>query len=326
APKRAWTFLLLPKWGCAADASPGCGPPAAQNARSSAGETVKGANAMHLRKLVRPRTAVAVVVAAIATAGLAAAAPAPTLVSGPSPYAGCTIGGPGTNYPNAEVEPWVAANPHNSANLIGAWQQDRWNNGGAHGLVAGYSFDGGATWGETTLPFSACAPGGLSYERASDPWVSIGPDGTAYTISISFNQSNNDNAVAAATSTDGGRTWGNLRVLIADNAPNFQFFNDKESITANPTVAGEAYAVWDRLQAPNGNPEANLHTSAFKGPAMFSRTTDGGNTWSTPTEMVSFKASNRQTIGNQIVVDQRNGTLYDVFDLIQPPFSKTAFK
>src|SRR5437867_7127919 len=38
------------------------------------------------------------------------------------------------------------------------------------------SFNSGLTWGETTLPFNACAPGGLSFERASDPWVSIGPE------------------------------------------------------------------------------------------------------------------------------------------------------
>src|SRR5205085_5879223 len=171
---------------------------------------------------------VAATVVVAATAGAATVAPL-VVASGPSPFATCTAGsGPGAvNYTNAEVEPWVAVNPANPSNIIGAWQQDRWNDGGAHGLVAGFSSDGGTTWGETTLPFSACAPGGLSYERASDPWVSIGPDGTAYTVSISFNASNNNNAVAAATSTNGGKTWRNLRVIQADNAPNFQFFNDK---------------------------------------------------------------------------------------------------
>src|SRR5256885_12021137 len=78
------------------------------------------------------------------------------VVSGPSPYANCTAGiGPGAAvYTNAEVEPSVAVNPANPKNLIGAWQQDRWNDGGSHGLVAGYSFDGGKTWGTTALPFS----------------------------------------------------------------------------------------------------------------------------------------------------------------------------
>jgi hypothetical protein len=225
---------------------------------------------------------------------------------------------------NAEVEPYVAVNSSNHSNIIGVWQQDRWNNGGAHGLVAGSSIDGGKTWSETPLPFSACA-NGLGYERASDPWVSIGPDGTAYTVSISFNQSNNNNAVAAATSRDGGKTWQNLSVIIADNQPTLQFFNDKESVTADPTQAGVAYAVWDRLELPNGNPDANLHTAAYRGPTFFSKTTNGGLTWSSPKIIVNVP-SRQQTIGNQIVVDSKTGTLYDFFDLITPPFKVTAFK
>ncbi len=245
-------------------------------------------------------------------------------VSGPSPFATCTIGGPGTNFPNAEVEPYVAVNPANSKNIIGVWQQDRWSNGGAHGLVAGFSSNGGKTWGETPLPFSACA-GGLGYERASDPWVSIGPDGTAYTVSISFNAANNNNAVAAAVSTDGGKTWTHLSVIIADNQPNFQFFNDKESVTADPVKAGFAYVVWDRLETPNGNPDAELHTAAFRGPAFFAETINGGLTWSSPKVIVDTP-SRQQTIGNQIVVDRKTGVLYDFFDLITPPFSVTAFK
>ncbi len=252
------------------------------------------------------------------------------LVSGPSPYASCSNGSQtGTNFVNAEVEPYVAANPTNSRNIVGVSQQDRWSNGGSHGLVAFFSFSGGNTWGETTLPFDACAPGtpsALQYQRASDPWVSVGPDGTAYTVSISFNNTNNNNAVAAATSTDGGQTWGNVRVIIADNEPNFQFFNDKESVTADPVTPGEAFVVWDRLESPNGNPDADLHTAAFRGPTFFSKTTDGGNTWSSPKIIVPFTASRQQTIGNQIVVDPRNDTLFDFFDLITPPFSPSAFK
>lgn len=263
---------------------------------------------------------------ALAISVVHAAAVGPlTIVSGPSPFAACTVGGPGTNYVNAEVEPYVAINPTNANNLIGAWQQDRWNNGGAHGLVAGYSFNGGTTWGETTLPFSVCAPGGLNYERASDPWVSIGPDGKAYAVSISFNQSDAANSVGAATSSDGGKTWGNVKTIIADTS--IQFFNDKQSVTADPTTAGVAYAVWDRLASPNDNPQANLHTAAYTGPAYFSKTTDGGVTWSKPRVIVATPAR-QQTIGNQIVVDSRNGktTLYDFFDLISPPFSVSATK
>src|SRR3989442_2457265 len=67
-----------------------------------------------------------------------------TLVSGPSPFAACDIfGEPGTNFLNAEVEPWVDVNPTNPRNIVGVWQQDRWSNGGARGLVAGETHNGG---------------------------------------------------------------------------------------------------------------------------------------------------------------------------------------
>ena len=73
------------------------------------------------------------------------------VASGLSPFApGC--GGPGeasagsVNYLNAEVEPHLADDPTDASTLAGAWQQDRWNDGGAHGNVHAYSHDGGATW------------------------------------------------------------------------------------------------------------------------------------------------------------------------------------
>lgn len=180
--------------------------------------------------------------------------------------------------------------------------------------------------GTTPLPFSMCAPGGVPYERASDPWVSIGPDGTAYAISIAFNP-DNKNAVAAAVSRDGGQTWGNLNLIIRNDEPTLQFFNDKESVTANPVRAGVAYAVWDRLELPNSNPRANHHTAAYRGPTFFSKTVDFGKTWSTPSVIVNVP-SRQQTIGNQIVIDSRNNqtTLYNFFNLISPPFSKSAGK
>jgi len=248
---------------------------------------------------------------------------APVLVSKPSPYAGCTLdSGTGTNYLNAEVEPQAAVNPADASNIVGAWQQDRWSNGGAHGLVAGFSFDHGLTWGETPLPFDACAPGGAPYNRASDPWVSIGPDGTAYANAISFDGADTLNAVTAATSSDGGRTWKNLRTLVAYRTNGGQFSTDKNSITANPVKSGVAYSTWDTLITATDNPDDLPHTAAYTGPAFFSRTVDGGKIWSTPTTIFPT-AQRNQTIGNIIVVDPRSGgnTLYDVTDWITQPNS-----
>jgi hypothetical protein len=111
------------------------------------------------------KTAAAFVAAATvvgAGSGTAFAATAPVLASqNPSPYAtpGCLALEPqpaSLNYLNSEVEPEVAVDPTNPSHLVGAWQQDRWSNGGAHGLVAGYSNNGGASWHISPQPFSAC--------------------------------------------------------------------------------------------------------------------------------------------------------------------------
>jgi hypothetical protein len=256
---------------------------------------------------------------ALAAASVALALSGPFTVSAASPVANCNVAAVGgTVYPNTEVEPFTAVNPTTigtkKVNLIAAYQQDRWSNGGAHALMAAASFDGGQTWSRTALPFNSCVGGGLSYERASDPWVSVGPDGVAYTISISFNVSNNDNAVAAMRSTNGGKSWDHLSLLKVDNGQN-QFFNDKESVTADPTRSGTAYAVWDRLVGPANNPAVEAHNFfAFTGPTWFSKTIDGGQTWSTA-KIIVPTGQNQQTIGNQIVVAP-DGTVYDFFDLI----------
>ncbi len=293
---------------------------------------------MYSSKIYRLLSAVGLaLVLALGLVGPAVAVGPLALVSGPSPYASCVNAGePGTVYVNAEAEPSVAVNPATTGggllNLIGLWQQDRWNNGASHGLVAGFSFDGGVTWGETVLPFSACAPNavvdpftGAPYDRASDPWVSIGPDGTAYAVALLATNNtmsgNNDTGIATVTSVDGGRAWGNKSLIKSDKgtSPVFevtQFFNDKESITADPIHPGVAYVVWDRLTGPSQSPDAALHARAYRGPTWFSKTTDGGHTW-TGTRAIFDPGQNSQTIGNVIVVNRQTGVLYDFFELFQ---------
>ena len=205
----------------------------------------------------------------------------------------------GTNYVNAEVEPYLAFNPLNTNNLVGVWQQDRWSNGGSRGLMTGTSIDGGHSWNQRPMPFSRCGGGNPGnngdYERASDPWVTFGPDGTAHQISISFNNGNTVSAVLASRSSDGGATWSTPLPLILDGA---SFFNDKESITADPTDARFVYAVWDRL------------ATAGLGPTYFARSSNGGVSWEAARPIFT-PSGNNQTIGNVIVV-LPNGTLINL--------------
>src|ERR671934_647579 len=186
-------------------------------------------------------------VVALAIAGLALAAAGPVDVSGLSPFASCTVGGPGTNFVNSEVEPFVAVNPANPNNIIGVFQQDRWDNGGAHGIIAAVSHDGGQAWTRTWPHFSTCAGGtaanGGNYDRSSDPWVTFARNGDAYFISLSASADLLTSAVLVSKSTDAGDHWSEPTTLISERSA--FHFNDKESITADPTIASNVYAVWD---------------------------------------------------------------------------------
>jgi hypothetical protein len=201
-------------------------------------------------------------------------------VSGTSPFADCAAdnvaGQSGTVFPNSEVEPWIAVNPTNRSNIVGIWQADRWSNGGARGHVVGVSMDGGTNWRQVVVPkVTVCSGSGTpetprNYERTTDPWLSFGPDGTLYQLSLSFNDiappfrphedeqpgGDFDHALLASKSTNGGLTWSDPEVVIRDLDANA--FNDKQSITADPTHADNVYAVWDRLIFPNSERASDL--------------------------------------------------------------------
>src|SRR4051812_33286752 len=60
------------------------------------------------------------------------------------------------NFKDTEVEPLVAVNPTSPNHVIRVFQEDRWSDGGAHGLLAAVSFNGGRVT-STTGPSSAPA-------------------------------------------------------------------------------------------------------------------------------------------------------------------------
>lgn len=185
-------------------------------------------------------------------------------------------GGPqnGVVYRNSETEPHLAVNPANPANMIAGWHQDRWSTGGAQSLGAAYTFNGGATWQQVVIPFTRCAgaaPGSTGdYERASDPWISFSPNGTAHYMALVEKESVNENAMVVARSTDGGVTWSSPTVIArnpAQDRVHRSLFNDKNTLTADPFDSRLVYATWTLFR--------NGVTSL-----VFARSTDGGLTWS----------------------------------------------
>ena len=230
--------------------------------------------------------------------------------------AGCDGVAPnGTLYPDTAAEPSFVVNPANPMNLIAGWQQNRWSNGGAQGLNLAASFDGGATWTPSTAAFSRCTGGASGtagdYARATDVWLTASPSGAVYALSLSFSgqtlAAGSSSAMVVAQSLDGGRSWSAPVALIQDGA---QFFDDKGSITADPTDSNYVYAVWDRL------------TGTSAGPGYFSVTADAGVTWAAARSIYDPGSAN-QTLGNQIVV-LPGDVLLDVFTEIDTAGAQTV--
>jgi hypothetical protein len=277
-----------------------------------------------------------VLAAALATAA-AIAAPAPgattytpgSLVTASTPASPFTDPCPSqaenppdqVNYKDTEVEPLVAVNPTNNNNVVGVYQEDRWSDGGAHGLLAATSIDGGSSWGgHNWAEFSSCSvpEDGPTADpedhlpRATDPWISFDKGGRAYQIGLSIVDGSlaGENSISSSVSDDGGMSWSAPSLIQHINDPLGIVFLDKESITADPYHSGRAWATWIQGNLPGQNLSFNklIHAFSYRGTPMVSRTTDGGDTWSQPAKMTNASIYAQ---GNQIVVEP-DGTLVDV--------------
>jgi hypothetical protein len=200
-------------------------------------------------------------------------------VSQDDPFAGSNLDHieqqTGTLYPATSLETFMAVDPTNPDHIAGIWQQDRWSNGGARGLVVGISFDGGQSWQDTPLSGVGLCSGG-STARASDPWLAFAPNGDLFATALTVTGQGAPGNVLVCKSTDGGLTWLDPVAIPNSNGA------DKESIMTDPSDPQTAYVVW---------------TGAY------SRTTDGGQTW-TP-------AHGLPTGGGSQVVVLPDGTLVD---------------
>ena len=279
-------------------------------------------------------------VAATCMLGLAASAaafaPAAAQTAGPlvqitkdDPFAPCTadnvaqqekaLGPAAVLIPNTAIEPWVAIDPMTQTLLVGH-QQDRWSDGGSRGLVGNRSTDGGSTWSET-IPGGVSECTGGTFARASDPWVTFSPNGHAFFSSLVVNPGRVafealQSGQLVSRSTDHGATWEAPITLITDGA---NVLNDKNSITADPNDTDFVYTVWDRLVlgASNGSvgsdgvsiaqsrvprtPTTGIGPHPSRGPTLFTRTTNGGDSWETP-RVIFDPGVDAQTINNQTVV------------------------
>jgi hypothetical protein len=145
-----------------------------------------------------------------------------------------------------------------------------------------YSGDGGATWGQTSLPLAS----GDSFH--SDPTVDWTSDGTAWSTTIGITGS--VLRMRAYKSTDGGATWSFDATFSGT-----QTSTDKQMIWVDHGDASpfkdNLYAIWH-----NGSP------------VFMNRRTGPGGAWQTP-----IQVSHRETTGTGIGGDVKSNSAGDVF-------------
>src|SRR4051812_46911309 len=125
-------------------------------------------------------------------------------LSGGSPFPGACASAERPQA-GAEAETHLAVDPRDPDRLLAAWQQDRFRSAGALSTGAALSEDGGRNWRALDVPgVTACPP--APFDRASDPWLSIGADGTAYLATLQVDQADNatTSRIVVSHSTDGG--------------------------------------------------------------------------------------------------------------------------
>ncbi len=174
----------------------------------------------------------------------------------------------------------IRVNYWNTQKIIGAS-----NNIGGSGQQAQYfSSDGGATWGQTSLPLQT----GDSFH--SDPTVDWTSDGTAWSTTIGINSAGTVLKMRAYKSTNGGATW-----TFDNTFSGTQSNTDKQMIwvdhSATSAFKDNLYACWH-----NGAPQ------------FFNRRTGPAGSWQT-----AIQISGSETTGTAIGCDVKTNSAGDVF-------------
>ena len=194
----------------------------------------------------------------------------------------------------AQNEPSIDVNLFNPNHVIATSNDYRLRLGPPpeNDVRAGYyvSFDGGNTWPGDGIIDISTIPNTFA---AGDPAIAIHDTNNVYYSYIAFNRDTDDGGLAVSKSTDGGLTWQDP-VVVAWNS--YSVFHDKEYIAVDNTGSpydGYVYVSWTRFASGT--------------PIYFSRSIDGGTTFSAP-----FRISDSEYDSNQgsLPVVGPDGILY----------------
>ncbi len=213
--------------------------------------------------------------------------PRPGLLSTVGPATPSSVGVVGSNVPivgdappdRQQVEPTIAIDPHNTSIIVAGAQDLRLVSVGEHRWHGYYrSTDGGATWTNMLLPGypGDTSPQGQAsplknFNATSDPVLAFDRQGNLYYVGLGLTATTSGvfpTGLFVAKFANDGATYLNTTLISAGITP------DKPWIAVDTTGGpfdGNVYVAYD----------ANLTASSYFG-TLFTRSTDGGKTWSTP--------------------------------------------
>lgn len=171
---------------------------------------------------------------------------------------------------------WVdnhPSSPHKD-NIYVAWDQV------GRGIRFVRSTDGGATWSSITS---------LSNDGAIGTHLASGPSGELYVAWPDVNS----RQIKVRKSTDGGATFAPVRVIATTNDAyevSIPAMCERKVLiyvavavdrSSGPN-SGNVYALWNDRNGSAADPGCSAVTAASNSNVYFSRSVDGGSTWSTP--------------------------------------------
>jgi hypothetical protein len=172
----------------------------------------------------------------------------------------------------------IAINPKNPNNIVGASFITSKPPRPRYSSCTYLSMDGGKTW-KTTLTSD------LNNLTQGDDAVYFSGNGAVYHAHLSFigirtsRPARAESGIIVDTSNDGGATWNNP-VAAINHLNSVTPFEDKPGIVVDNAAGsphkGNMYLAWTRFDV-YGSHDPNCHSQIF-----FSRSTDGGKTFSMP--------------------------------------------
>ena len=194
---------------------------------------------------------------------------------------------------------WIAADWHVSSpfrdRVYVSWTRFLFNaHNGAYTqspIFFAYSTDGGQTFSTPTN-----ISGNVLYSQGSRPVV--GYDGTVYVFWDGSTRLATLDSTYMVKSTDGGVTW-SKPVAVAPLVDIIPIANAVFRVNSYPAAAaapnGDVYVAWSSLMSNNGGLCPSRTNSGCHSAAVYSKSTNGGATWSAPAPIFSALDTSTQT-------------------------------